>query len=65
MKALLNVLYVLGLSEFPCDPRVCVGKILKAGTNYFSSGWSPQEAGVEKCDLRVGIGGIQQRSGFP
>lgn len=48
MEAPLNVLYVLGLSAFPCDSQVCVGKILEAGTNYFSSGCSPQEADIGK-----------------
>lgn len=65
METPLNVSYVLGLSTFPCDSQVCVGKIPEAGTNYFSSGCSPQEVDVEKRDSGVDIRGIQQRSGFP
>lgn len=40
------MLYVFGLFEFPHDPRVCVGKILEAGTT------SAQAAVLRKQMLR-------------
>lgn len=65
METPLNVPYVLGLSTFPCDSQVCVGKIPEARNNYFSSGCSPQEVDVEKHDSGVDIGVFSRGQDFP